>query len=183
MPVMRPLCLLLLVATAATAVGCAAPKIGYDYDSSANFSAYRTYQWMPGNQEPTGDKRVDNSLVDARIRNAVEAQLRSKGYHQPPATGQPDFFVAYHAGVKDLSKGASTQRYIGDRGSGQYTTINDIQPYKEGALLIDIVDGASKQLVWQGSALAEVDPGMTAKERNERINRIVGAMFAHFPPQ
>lgn len=179
---LRPLCLFLLAVSAAAATGCASPKIGYDYDSSANFTAYHTYEWMPGNQEPTGDKRVDNSLVDARIRNAVEAQLRSKGYQQP-ATGQPDFYVAYHAGVKDLSKGASTQRYIGDRGSGQYTTINDIQPYKEGTLLIDIVDGISRQLVWQGSALTEVDPGMTAKERNDRINRIVGAMFAHFPPQ
>ena len=182
MNVLRPLCLFLFAASAAAATGCASPKIGYDYDSSANFTAYHTYEWMPGNQEPTGDKRVDNSLVDARIRNAVEAQLRSKGYQQH-STGQPDFYVAYHAGVKDLSKGASTQRYIGDRGSGQYTTINDIQPYKEGTLLIDIVDGISRQLVWQGSALTEVDPGMTAKERNDRINRIVGAMFAHFPPQ
>jgi hypothetical protein len=179
MNVIQPLCLFLL---AASAVACASPKIGYDYDSGANFTAYHTYEWMPGNQEPTGDRRVDNSLVEARIRTAVEAQLRAKGY-QPPATGQPDFFVAYHAGMKDLIKGASTQRYIGDRGSGQYTTISDVQPYKEGALLIDIVDGRSKQLVWQSSAVAEMDPGMTAKERDERIHHIVSAMFAHFPPQ
>lgn len=175
----QSICLFLFVATIAA---CASPKVGYDYDANANFAAYRTYEWMPGNQESTGDRRVDSSLVEARIRAAVEAQLRAKGY-LTPATGQPDFYVAYRAGVKDLTKGASTQRYIGDRGTGKYTTISDIQPYKEGDLLIDIVDGVSKQLVWQGSAAAEMDPGMTRKERDDRINHIVGAMFAHFPPQ
>ena len=171
--------LLLLVASVAA---CASPKVGYDYDRGANFSGYRTYDWTAGNREPTGDKRVDNSLVDARIRSIVENQLRSKGY-RPSSTRQPDFYVSYHAGVKDLAKGASTQRYIGDRATGKYTTINAIEPYKEGALLVDIVDGTSNQLVWQGTAVAEVDPGMTAKERDEHLTRIIGAMFAHFPPQ
>ena len=80
-------------------------------------------------------------------------------------------------------KGSSTQDYIGDRAHGTYTTLSDIQPYKEGALLIDIVDAASKQLVWQASALAEVDPGMTPEERDERISGIVHAMLSHFPPK
>jgi hypothetical protein len=175
----QPISLLVLLASAGA---CASPKVGYDFDPSANFSSYHTYEWTAGNREPTGDKRVDNSLVDARIRSIVEAQLRSKGY-RPSAPGRPDFYVSYHAGVKDLAKGASTQRYIGDRATGKYTTINAIEPYKEGALLVDIVDGTSNQLVWQGSAVAEVDPGMTAKERDEYLTRILGAMFAHFPPQ
>ncbi|MBA5865474.1 MAG: DUF4136 domain-containing protein [Nitrospira sp. CR1.3] len=164
------------------AAACASSKVGYDYDRSANFSSYHTYEWMQGNQEPTGDKRVDNQLVDARIRTAIDAQLRSKGYGAP-AAGKPDFYVAYHAGVKDLTKGASTQRYIGDRATGTYTTISDIQPYKEGALLIDIVDAASQRLVWQGTASSEVDPGMTAKERDVRVNQVVRSIMAHFPPQ
>jgi hypothetical protein len=172
------LCLFLAAVTAA----CASPKVGYDYDRRTNFSAYHSYDWLPGKQESTGDRRVDNQLVNARIRSAVEAELHSKGY-QPPASGQPDFYVAYHAGLKDMMKGASTQNYVGDRASGTYTTISDIQPYKEGTLLIDIVDGSSKQLVWQGSALAEIDPDMTSRERDERVHRIVRAIFAHFPPQ
>lgn len=166
---------------AALASACASPKIGYDYDRSADFTTYRTYEWMPDSRSPTGDRRVDNDLVDARIRSAVDRQLRGKGYTNP-AAGQPDFYVVYHAAVRDMMKGASTQRYIGDRATGLYTTINNIEPYKDGALLIDIVDGATQRLVWQGTASAEVDPGMTAKERDERITRVVKAMFEHFPP-
>jgi len=165
-----------------SASACASPKVGYDYDHSASFTAYHTYEWVSGKQEVTGDKRLDNALVDARIRQAVEAQLRSKGY-TAPAAAKPDFYVAYHVGMKDMMKGSSTQNYIGDRAHGTYTTLSDIQPYKEGTLLIDIVDAASNQLVWQASALTEVHPGMTPEERNERIGSVVRAMLSHFPPR
>lgn len=161
---------------------CAAPKVGYDYDASANFGAYHTYTWLLGKQEPTGDKRVDNSLVDNRIRAAVSARLQAKGY-TISANGKPDFYVAYHVAVKDRMKGSSTQQYIGDFAYGTFTTISDIHSYNEGDLLVDIVDAGSKQLVWRGAAQAEVDPGMTPKERDARINRVIDDMFAHFPPK
>jgi len=174
----QPVCWFLL---AASLGGCASPKIGYDFDRSTNFSSYHTYAWMPGPQEATGDRRLDSSLVDTRIRTTIDTQLHSKGY--ATANGSPEFFVAYHVGMKDMMKGASTQNYIGDRAHGTYTTLSDIQPYKEGTLLIDIVDAASRQLVWQASALAEVDQGLTPKEREERVTSIVRAMLSHFPPQ
>lgn len=175
----RSLCWFFL---AASVGGCASPKIGYDFDRSVNFSHYHAYAWIPGAQESTGNRRLDNSLIDARIRTAIDAQLRSKGY-TAAANERPEFLVAYHVGMKDMIKGSSTQNYIGDRVHGTYTTLSDIQPYKEGTLLIDIVDAGSKQLVWQGSALAEVEEGLTPKERDERINGIVRAMLSHFPPK
>ena len=161
---------------------CSSHQVGYDYDRGADFSRYRTYAWVSGTQEATGDKRLDTSLVNARIRAAVDAQLRAKGY-TASSNGPPDFLIAYHAGLKDMMKGASTQNYIGDRAHGTFTTISDIQPYREGTLTIDIVDAASRQLVWQSSAKADVDPGLGPEERDARVNNVVRAMLAHFPPQ
>ena len=166
----------------AFALGCVSPKIGYDYDRGADFGRYHTYAWVDGAQTATGDRRVQSSLVDARIRTAIDAQLRAKGY-TVSASGHPEFLVAYRVGMKDMIKGASTQHYIGDRVHGTYTTTSDIQPYHEGTLLIDIVDAGSQTLVWQASAQAEVDQSLGPKERDERIGTIVRAMLAHFPPQ
>lgn len=167
---------------AASVHGCASPKVGYDFDRSVDFSAYQTYAWITAAQEATRDKRLDNSLIDARIRAAIDAHLRSKGYIAT-ADEKPHFLVAYHVGMKDLIKGSSTQNYIGDRAHGTYTTLSDVQPYKEGTLLIDIVDADSRQLVWQASASAEVEEGLTPRERDERVNGIVRAMLSHFPPR
>lgn len=162
--------------------GCASSKIGYDFDRRVNWSDYHSYAWIPGAQESTGDKRLDNSLIDARIRTAIDAQLRSKGFTST-VSETPEFLVAYHIGMKDMMKGSSTQNYIGDAAYGTYTTVSDIQPYKEGTLLIDIVDAVSKEVVWRASALAEVEEGLTPEERDKRMNSIVRAMLSHFPPK
>jgi hypothetical protein len=179
---MRSLLVLCAILLAALPAGCASSKVGYDYDRSANFTRYHTYAWNSGVQQASGDRRVDSSLMDARIRNAIEKHLRAKGY-LASAGGTPDFIVAYHAGIKDMMKGASTQNYIGDRTHGTFTTISDIQPYHEGTLTIDIVDAESHQLIWQAAAKADVDLSLGPNERDARVNDIVGAMLSHFPPR
>ena len=166
---------------AVLSAGCASSNVGYDYDRSANFTRYHTYAWNSGAQQATGDRRVDSSLMDARIRTAIEKHLRSKGY-LVSAADNPDFIVAYHAGIKDMMKGASTQNYIGDRAHGTFTTISDIQPYHEGTLTIDIIDAQSHQLVWQAAAKADVGQSLGPEERDARVNGIVRAMLSHFPP-
>jgi hypothetical protein len=166
---------------AVSAIGCASPNVGYDYDRSAHFSRYHSYAWVSQAQEATGDRRLDSSLVDARIRKAIEKELRQKGY-LPSSQASSDFLVAYHAGMKDVLKGASTQRYIGDRAQGTFTTISDIQPYQEGALTIDILDGESRQLIWQASAKADLDQSLGPEQRDARVNNIVRVMLSHFPP-
>ena len=161
---------------------CSSQQVGYDFDRGVDFSRYRVYAWISAAQETTGDKRLDSSLVNARIRAAVDAQLRAKGYVES-SNGPPDILIAYHAGMKDMMKGASTQNYIGDRAQGTFTTISDIQPYHEGTLTIDIVDAASRQLIWQASAKADVEQSLGPEERDARVTSLVRAMLAHFPPR
>jgi hypothetical protein len=52
----------------------------------------RTYDWLPEPQETTGDKRIDNSVINVRIRIAVASQLQLKGYTKP-LSGKPDFYL------------------------------------------------------------------------------------------
>jgi hypothetical protein len=52
----------------------------------------RPYDWLPKPQETIGDKRIDSSVIDMRIRIAVASQLQLKGYTKP-LSGKPDFYV------------------------------------------------------------------------------------------
>ena len=170
------------------------PKIGYDFDRGMDFSAYHTYAWLSGDQEKTGDRRADSSTVDMRIRIAVGTQLRLKGY-QALAEGKPDFYVAYHVGLKDSSPDISTQYYsdgmagqafahsVDSRTAGKAApAMNETASYLTGSLLIDIIDSGSQRLVWRGTANGEVDPGLTSQQRDERTKAIVQSILSHFPP-
>ena len=178
------------------ASACApSPKIGYDFDRSTDFSAYHTYAWLSGNQEKTGDRRADSSTVDMRIRIAVGTQLRLKGY-QPLPEGKPDFYVAYHVGLKDSAPSITTQYYSDGMAGhafshsadtrsagGSAPVTNETPSYLTGSLLIDVIDAASRKLVWRGTAAGEVDPGLTSQQRDERTKAIVHDILSHFPPK
>jgi hypothetical protein len=189
----QSLCACLLAASAAACAPTA--KVGFDYDPTADFKTYHTYEWVAGEQEKTGNRSVDSTVVDIRIRTAVGAQLHLKGYTAAP-NRQPDFYVAYHIGVKNMTLDASTQYFskgmagrpfdhsVDTRTAGKPpATVSDTTSYTTGTLLVDIIDAASKKLVWRGTAAGEIDPGLTSRERDERIRDIVHEMFTHFPPK
>jgi len=188
--------LFFFLAVIGTGAGCApSPKIGYDFDRGTEFSAYHTYAWLSGDQEKTGDRRADSSTVDMRIRIAVGTQLRLKGYQTLPE-GKPDFYVAYHVGLKDSSPSISTQYYSDGMAGHAFEhsadtrsaskselSINETPSYLTGSLLIDVIDAASNKLVWRGTAAGEVDPGLTSQQRDERTKAIVHKILSHFPPK
>lgn len=73
-----------------------AQDVHYNYDRSANFGAYKTYQWvdLPG---PGG--AVPDQLIDQSIKRAVDEQLAQKGLTR--VDNGADLHVAYHAIVRE----------------------------------------------------------------------------------
>src|SRR5437868_15348551 len=69
-------CTVLFLVALGTAL---AQQVKTDFDHHANFSQYKTYSWE--------DIKPANSLWDARIKNAVDAQLTAKGWTQVPSGG------------------------------------------------------------------------------------------------
>ena len=55
-------------------VAAFAQDVQFDYDRSANFNAYKTYQWVDYKAVQVGDE-----LLDQDIKRAVDAQLAGKG--------------------------------------------------------------------------------------------------------
>src|SRR5271157_2299504 len=80
--------------TALLCVGIAAlaQDIQFDYDRSANFNAYKTYQWVDYQAVAPGDQ-----LLDQNIKRAVDEQLAGKGLRRVESGG--DLLVGYQAGI------------------------------------------------------------------------------------
>ena len=69
-----------------------AQEVQFDYDRSANFGVYKTYQWVDYRSVQVGDELLDND-----IKRAVDAQLAGKGLRRVESGG--DLIAGYQAGV------------------------------------------------------------------------------------
>jgi hypothetical protein len=67
-------------------------KVHFDYDCSANFGAYKTYQWVERRPLASGDE-----LLDQDIKRAADEQLTGKGLRRVETGG--DLQVSYQGAI------------------------------------------------------------------------------------
>ena len=153
-----------------------AQHVQTDFDHQTNFSQYKTYSWQ--------EIKPANSLWDARIKNAVDAELEAKGWTQV-ASGGDVAVVAMKASKTqrtlqtfyDGFGGGWGWRRFGGGGFGDATTTE--QDYKVGTLVIDFYDARTKQLIWRGSAQDTISDKAAQNEKN--LDKGVAKMFKAFP--
>lgn len=168
--------------------GCSGLKIYTDYDPTLNFSRFQTYAWMPQVTEQSGDFRVDNDLVQKRLRRAVDTQLQSAGFRLVDES-EASFFVSYRALMVDKTQISSSGGSIGYGrwNDGRYGSVAygggvDSYDYTQGTVILDIIDPKSMELVWRGTAEQTVEPKLSPQEREQRINQAYQKMLERFPP-
>jgi hypothetical protein len=158
---------LLFIANAAFAI-----DVKTDYDHHVDFSRYKTYSWA----------KVDmpDPLWNDRVKEAVDKELAAKGWTQVPSGGDVSIVAVGTTHEK------TTLRTFYDGfdgwfwgGFGDATTVEE--KYKEGTLIIDMFDTATKKLIWRGSATDTV-AGNPHKDMS-KLNKAVHKMFEHFPPK
>ncbi|MGA8620065.1 MAG: DUF4136 domain-containing protein [Candidatus Sulfotelmatobacter sp.] len=168
-------CTVLFLAALGTAL---AQQVQTDFDHQANFTQYKTYSWQA--------IKPENSLWDARIKSAVDAQLAAKGWTRVDSGGDVAIVAIKTTQTQrtlqtfyDGFGGGWGWRRFGAGGFGESETTE--QDYKEGTLVVDMYDAQTKQLIWRGSA----EDALSSKaEKNEKnLDKGVAKMFRKFPPQ
>jgi hypothetical protein len=155
-----------------------AQQVKTDFDHQTNFSQYKTYSWQ--------EIKSANSLWDARIKNAVDAQLAAKGWNRVDNGGDVAIVaIATTQTQRSLQTfydgfgGGWGWRRFGGGGSGESTTTE--QDYKEGTLVVDMYDAKNKQLIWRGSA---EDTLSSKADKNEKhLDKGVAKMLKKVPPE
>jgi hypothetical protein len=176
--------------------GCTTVTTHSDWDTAAKFSNLKTFAWVAEAQPKTGDFRLDNSILDTRIRAAIDRELTRKGY-QKLLNGEPNFYVRYQASIQgklEVTQAATPYYatpygggYGGGYGAGWATwgggTQTFVDQYDEGTLVVDFADPKTKKLIWRGTASAAVDASLPPVKREKRINDGVAKLLKKFPPQ
>lgn len=177
---MKRIVALVLVTQLALLGGCSSISVNHDFDREANFTSYKTYDWIP--QSASAKGLQGNTLIDQRVKRAVNNELKAKGLRQNAA--DPGLLLAYYVGVEDRIDVTDWGYTYPGRYPGWYGGRDiDVYHYKEGTLVLDIIDANSKQLVWRGSAQGTLAVNPTPEERERKITEAVTRMLANYPPK
>jgi len=171
---------LLSVATVTTFLAVAAGTLAAqdvtsNYMPGTDFSKYHTYKWVTieGGAHP-------NQIVDAEIKQAVDAQLATKGLTKTDAD-TADLDVGYQTAVNQQKQwnayGMGGGLRWGGMGTATSSTIN------VGTIVLDMYDPAKKQLVWTGRATKSMDPSSNQEKNEKNLDKAMAKLLKNFPPK
>ena len=178
-----------LLSAALILTGCATYSVKYDFDPGANFRAYRTFEWYAGSKRAKGQANGGSEIMDRRVKAAVERQLVAKGFAAATGTTEPDFLVTYYPIYKERRYRTGTTVGVGFGGRyrhfgyGVGTRFSEVHHYKEGTIVVEIVDGRSNQLVWQSAAVGALTNIENPEDAQEQVAKAVADMLEKFPPK
>ena len=167
---------LLAVALLGIAGAAQAQQIKVHYDRGVDFTRFKTYSWMEG--EPS-----NNPVAHQEIVSAIDRQLIAKGLRRVDENG--DLNVAYYASLGgnvnarmvEYTQGLDVSRWEGGFGETVKPTVGAMPMAR---VVLDLVDGSAKKLVWRGIARDAFTPNQAHAKK--RINSDIAKMLKRFPP-
>ncbi len=169
--------LVLLGLFVSVAVPLSAAKAESKHDPEADFSGYQTYAWrLQEVRFPPADTPADLEIIEA-----VNQRLGREGLHEVRGEGAtPDFYVTYYAVVEDKLEIQGSEYELGSWVTWSDTGGTQVRSYKEGTLVIDIIDAESNKLVWSGW-ISDVAIDYEAMRR--KVPKAVRRILKQFPPE
>ena len=162
----------LLLTIASTGFG---QNVRYNFDKDTDFSKFKTYKWVV----LKGATPVDD-LTDKQIKDAIDAQLATKGLSKVDSE-DANLFVGYQAAVgteKQFTSYDSGWGYgpgwygRGWYGGGGGMTTGQTSTIYNGQLAIDMYNSAGHTLVWRGVVSKTLDPKAKPEKRQKRAQHI-----------
>lgn len=180
--------LLALISFIALVAGCASsPNIRADYDKTADFSQYKTFNFY-SDAGPDGTEY--QSFFSRYMIAAITNEMQARGY---TLSDDPDLLVNFNAILQDKTKVRTTPSappmggYYGYRGGFYdpwygygYGTETHVSQYTEGTFNIDLVDARAKKLVWEAVGVGKVTD-KALEELETRVPEGVAEFFANYP--
>jgi hypothetical protein len=166
--------------------GCTGPNVKTDFDASEDFTKFRTFAFS-GLTDLNKGGVFDNSLTRTRIESIVGRELNKKGLQEVGSEQGPDLLVHYWVGVQEKQRVQSTGPAVGAygwgggyRGGMGYSNVSTYE-YKEGTLIVDLVQPLKKELVWRATIVADLQD--TTQENIKMGEKAVAKAFENYPPK
>ena len=158
--------------------GCNTIRVTYDYEKSADFSKYKTYNYYSNIESGMSE------LDDKRLFNALNEGLQNKGFH---LSETPDFFIdiqtSQYQSANQSSVGVGLGGGGGNVGGGVSVGIPVGQAPMNRQIVFEFVDEKGVGLFWQAVSDSGYNPEASPEEREAQFKAIVAKVLEGFPPK
>jgi hypothetical protein len=154
-------------------------RVFSDYDKDLKVTDYKTFTWLDAKAiEGKGTNPLYyNELNDKRIKTAINAEMAAKGYRMLESNGELE--MHYHIVVEDKTS-VSTEPYGYTYGPYWLGRRVNVYQYREGTLIVDVMDKKTSTLVWRGWATDVITKEVT-KNPEKAISDAVQAIYKKYP--
>jgi hypothetical protein len=157
-----------------TCVIAMAQDVRYNSMPGTDFSKFHTYKWVS-----VEGGASTNQIMDAQIKQAVDAQLATKGLTKTDGD-KADLYIDYQVAESQQKQwnayGMGGMRWGGGMASATESTITT------GSLVLDMYEPGSKQLVWTGTATKTVDPNAKQDKIQKNLDKGMAKLLKNYPP-
>ncbi len=166
---------------------CASVDVSQDYVKDFRFASATTFNWNEKLQSENNTRYQIDELMAKRFRRAINEVLTKKGLRQTP---QPELLITYTYTITNKLQVDDFNPNFGF-GYGWYgrryggigiDTGNVVQQYDQGKLEIYMHSAKTGELLWKGTGTREVFTHSSPDEITRRVNEMVEAILAQFPP-
>lgn len=156
---------------------CGAPKVVYDYDKTANFNSYKTFDYYPYLQLNM------NQLDSTRVLNQVENTLLSKGFKK---SSTPDVFINIVSEQFETPTNNSIGIGLGSGGRNMGVGVSGGIPIRSNTLTqffkVDLIDVSKDALIWQSTYEGRFKKRLTPEKKVEFLRIAFEKIFSEYPP-
>ena len=146
-----------------------------DFDKSIDFKKYKTFSFY--HLKTTGEI---SKLNADRVVNAIILEMKGKGYVEDK--NNPDLLINAVTVLqeKEATTVSSTNYYGYGYGYpvGNSVDVNTYN-YKDGTIMVDILDAKTEKLIWEGTGTSEITSKVQEPER--AIGYAISKILASYP--
>jgi len=170
---------------------CSSVQVLSDYDQETNFTEYKSYAFYK-----TGiDQAQISDLDKKRILKAIQDEMNNRGFVK---SGKPDLLVSIFTKEKEQVDvynnnfgwgwggwgwgGWGWNPWFWGPGWGAGWGGSQVSTRTEGSLYIDLIDAGTRELVWQGRGVGNLNNIKDVNKKEERIKEFVSEILQQYPP-
>jgi len=156
-------------------ISCSSITVTDDFIKNADLTSYKTFNWIPRSKPSFIVREAEppnRGLIEKLLKESVNKQLTARGFSQK--SGSPDLLISYLFGADVTSQNDLLYK------AGNQDNLN-VQQYTKGTVLLDFVDGKTRELLWRVDASDIEGRNPTPDKIEKTIKKTVVRMFKNFP--